>query len=119
MSQLSFQRDVKCLFAKYIDDMKDVKVASKEGSRSLQLGSYDSVKSFYYKIQVAIHGYDFDRDGNPLVATQHLLMDRDNPGHYVKSAPHPMPPESPDGDGRLPQTAIDIFDQWVKDGMQP
>ena len=119
MSKLSFEKNVKCLFAKYIDDMKDVNVSSNKGTQSLLLGNYESVKEFYYKIQVAIHGYDFDRNGVPLVATRHLLADRNNPGKYVTSAPHPMPPEPPQGDGRLPQYAIDIFDQWVKDGMHP
>lgn len=117
MSKLSFERDIKCLFAKYIHDMKNVNLSSTEGTESLLLGSYESVKFFHYKIQIAIHGYDFGSNGLPLVAEKHLLSDRSNPGHYVKSAPHPMPPRPPDGDGRLPQEAIDIFDQWVKDGM--
>ncbi len=117
MSKLSFARDIKCLFAKYINGMTDVPLATNEGVKTLQLGSYDSVKYFYYQIQVAIHGYDFDRAGHALVDEKYLL--RDANGNFVTSAPHPMPPEPPQGDGRLPQEAINLFDQWVRDGMLP
>ncbi len=117
MSKLSFARDIKGLFAKYINGMTDVSLATKEGVKTLQLGNYDSVKYFHYQIQVSIHGYDFDRNGQTQIPPQYWL--RDAAGNVVKSAPHPMPPEPPDGDGRLPQEAINLFDQWVRDGMLP
>lgn len=117
MSKLSFARDIKGLFAKYINGMTDVPLATKDGTRTLQLGDYESVKYFYYQIQVAIHGYDFDRAGKTQIDEKYLL--RDANGNFVKSAPHPMPPEPPQGDGRLPQEAINLFDQWVRDGMLP
>lgn len=117
MNKLSFARDIKCLFAKYINDMTDVPVSNTKGTQTLQLGNYESVKYFYYQIQVAIHGYDFDRAGQTRIDEKYLL--RDANGNFVKSAPHPMPPEPPQGDGRLPQEAINLFDQWVRDGMLP
>lgn len=113
MSALSFEKDVKCIFAKYAADMCKVKLASPSGTQVLQLGNYESVKLFYYEIQVAIHGYDFDREGNQRVTNEQLLPVRGGlPGEFVKSAPHPMPV-----DGPLPQEGIDIYDQWVRDGM--
>lgn len=117
MNKLSFARDIKYLFAKYINGMTDVPLATKDGTRTLQLGNYDSVKYFYYQIQVSIHGYDFDREGKTKIDEKYLL--RDANGDFVKFAPHPMPPEPPQGDGRLPQEAINLFDQWVRDGMLP
>jgi hypothetical protein len=119
MSKLSFEKDVKCLFAKYIDDMKNVKLSTPGGTQTLYLGSYESVKQFYYEIQVAIHGYDFNQ-GQQMVPTSQLLPLRGGqPGQYVTSAPHPMPPQPPVGGGSLPAQAIAIFDQWVRDGMLP
>ncbi len=112
MSALSFEKDVKCLFSKYVADMCKIKLASPSGTQVLQLGNYESVKLFYYEIQVALHGYDFV-DGVQVVADNQLLPVRGGlPGEFVKSAPHPMPI-----DGPLPQEGIDIYDQWVRDGM--
>ena len=115
MSALSFEKDVKCIFSKYVADMDRIQLASPSGTRVLQLGNYESVKLFYYEIQVAIHGYDFDNEGKQRVANNQLLPVRDGlPGEFVKSAPHPMPINGP-----LPQEGIAIYDQWVRDGMLP
>jgi hypothetical protein len=119
MSELkSFKRDVQGLFSKYVADMDKVQVTSPgpSGIGRLRLNDYESVKAFHYQIQVAIHGYDYDgRNNTWLVTAAHRLPATDGgKNKYVQSAPHPMPP-----DGRLPQEAIDIFDQWVKDGMLP
>ena len=112
MSALSFEKDVKGIFSKYVADMDKIKLATPSGTHLLQLGNYESVKLFYYEIQVAIHGYDF-ADGVQVVADNQLLPVRGGlPGEYVKSAPHPMPM-----DAALPQEGIDMYDQWVKDGM--
>lgn len=114
MTALSFKNDVKSLFSKYLADMANVKLANETGTYTLMLGDYESVKRFAYEIQVAIHGYDYGRDGN-LVEGAVPLQKRDAPeGTFVTSAPHAMPPY-----GRLPQQAINLFDQWVRDGMQP
>lgn len=111
----SFKHDVQGLFSKYVTDMQDIKLATKQGTPQLLLNDYDSVKALAWKIQVSIHGYDYDaRNDRWLVDEPHRL--RDEKGEYVKSAPHPMPPEDR---GRLPQEAIDIYDQWVRDGMLP
>jgi hypothetical protein len=122
MRPLSFARDIKPLFSKYILDMNRVKLGTESGTQSLLLGNYASVKQFYYEIQVSIHGYDFAPDGTQLVPTNKLMRTKDG-SDYVRSAPHPMPPIQPLppnlslADPRLPQQAIDTFDQWVKDGM--
>ncbi|ETX03907.1 MAG: hypothetical protein ETSY2_31890 [Candidatus Entotheonella gemina] len=123
MPPLSFERNIKPIFAKYADDMKDVQVSAPTGTSRLYLNDYDSVKSFYYEIQVTIHGYDYNRDGTPAVPVEKRLPKRGgNPGEFVTSAPHPMPPNDygwPVELIRLPQDGIDAFDQWVADGMLP
>lgn len=114
----SFKRDVQGLFSRYASDMSKVKLSnpSSTGVRQLYLNDYDSVKAFFYQIQVAIHGYDYDsRNGRWRVSEAHRLPKQGGAkGEYVQSAPHPMPP-----DGAMPQEGIDIFDQWVRDGMLP
>lgn len=114
----SFKRDVQGLFSRYVADMNKVKLnnPSSSGVRVLRLNEYESVKDFHYQIQVALHGYDYDsRSDTWLVSAEHRLLVRGGrAGEYVRSAPHPMPP-----DGSMPQEGIDIFDQWVRDGMQP
>ncbi|MED5596809.1 hypothetical protein [Janthinobacterium sp. P210006] len=114
----SFKRDVQGLFSRYVADMNKVKLnnPSSSGVRVLRLNEYESVKDFHYQIQVALHGYDYDsRSDTWLVSAEHrLLVQGGRAGEYVRSAPHPMPP-----DGPMPQEGIDIFDQWVRDGMQP
>jgi hypothetical protein len=121
MAARSFQRDIKPIFAKYVDDMKDIVLATPTGTRALHLGNYDSVKFFAYQIQVAIHGYDYNRDGTTSVPESKRLRKRGGqPGEFVTSAPHPMPdnPQNwPVELIRLPQEAIDTYDQWIADGM--
>ncbi|HEU4818331.1 hypothetical protein [Janthinobacterium sp.] len=114
----SFKRDVQGLFSRYVADMNKVKLSNpaSTGVQRLYLNDYVSVKAFAWQIQVAIHGYDYDsRNEKWLVDAHHRLRKPGGgEGQYVMSAPHPMPP-----DGRMPQEGIDIFDQWVRDGMQP
>jgi hypothetical protein len=114
----SFKRDVQGLFSRYVADMNKVKLSNpaSTGVQRLYLNDYASVKAFAWQIQVAIHGYDYDsRNEKWLVDAGHRLRKPGGgEGQYVMSAPHPMPP-----DGRMPQEGIDIFDQWVRDGMQP
>jgi len=117
MSALSFKHDVKGLFSKYVDDMVRVKLPlpHANGTSTLHLGNYESVKTFYYQIQVSIHGYDYDpENGWQVPPRQRLRVENGGPDEFVTSAPHPLPP-----DGKMPQEAIDMFDQWVRDGMQP
>lgn len=114
MSEISFKRDVKGLFSKYVDDMKKVSLPlpDSSGTAKLYLGDYDSVKTFHYQIQVALHGYDYDSRSGTWRVPERQRLPAAEPGEFVQFAPHPMPP-----DGRLPQEAIDLFDRWVKDGM--
>lgn len=115
----SFMRDVLVLFFKYANDMQNqappITAPNGAGLKILYLNDYASVKQFHYAIQVAIHGYDRDSDGKWRVPpAQRLRKQGGGAEDWVASAPHPMPP-----DGRMPQQAIDIFDQWVRDGMLP
>ncbi|MFZ6770932.1 hypothetical protein ACO0LM_28080 [Undibacterium sp. Di26W] len=116
MKKLSFKDDIKCLFSKYTAEMDKVKLATESGTQTLHLGNYESVKFFYYQIQVAIHGYDYDRaNGKWLVKSEERLPVRGGKyDEFIKAAPHPMPPS-----GKLPQEAINIYDQWVREGMLP
>jgi hypothetical protein len=118
MSQpISFQRDVMGLFYKYAADMAQVSINTPEHKLRIPvLNDYQSVKNFHYQIQIALHGYDYDAgSGEWLVPeAQRLPSNGGQPGEWVMSAPHPMPP-----DGRMPQLGIDLFDQWVRDGMLP
>lgn len=116
MTAPSFEKDLKPIFAKYVEDMKNVVVASAGGSRKLDLWDYAIVKMFSYEIQVAIHGYDYLRDGSLRPGAHPLPKRGGQPGEYVKFAPHPMPlqPDNWPVDWvRLPQDAIDTYDQWV------
>jgi hypothetical protein len=69
---------------------------------------------------VAIHGYDYLRDGSLRPGANPLRQRDGNPDEYVKFAPHPMPLQPDDWPAewvRLPQEAIDLYDQWVSAGM--
>ncbi|NDI85699.1 hypothetical protein [Undibacterium crateris] len=116
MKKLSFKDDIKCLFSKYATAMSGVKLASESGTKILQLGDYESVKFFYYQIQVAIHGYDYDRKNSKWVVKpeERLPVRGGQQGEFVKEVAHPMPPA-----GKLPQEAINLYDQWVREGMHP
>jgi hypothetical protein len=120
MTAPSFAKDIKPIFAKYVDDMKKIALASSSGTRKLDLGDYESVKFFSYQIQVAIHGYDYLRDGSLRPGAKPLLKRGGKPDEYVTFAPHPMPLQPDDWPVewvRLPQEAIDVYDQWVLEGM--
>lgn len=114
----SFNRDIKGLFYKYASDMQGVPLSTPDGDvRRLILNDYLSVKDFHAMIQVALHGYDYDgRSGRWLVPEPQRLPKAGGAGddRWVRFAQHPMPP-----DGRMPQQGIDLFDQWVRDGMLP
>lgn len=125
---LSFERDIKGLFYKYAQDMQSIALATNTDQdkdqnndggdiRHLILNDYQSVKAFHLRIQKSLHGYDYDSNsGRWLVPEPQRLPVPGGSGddRWLKSAPHPMPP-----DGPLPQQGIDLFDQWVRDGMLP
>lgn len=123
MTTPSFQKDIKPIFAKYVQDMKNIPLASSSGTRSLHLGDYESVKSFAQQIQFAIHGYDFlPRTTPPTLRSgaKPLPKPGGQPGEYVTYVPHPMPDNPgnwPQDLVRLPQEAIDTFDAWITAGM--
>ena len=108
---ISFKTDIKPIFAKYVACMKGVQLGDTEGTANLELDDYECVKRFYYQVQVAIHGYDLDVKAPPL-----LVKDGPDRGKPVK-APHSMPPGG--SKNRLAQAKIDLYDQWVKEGMHP
>jgi hypothetical protein len=122
----SFEKDIKPIFAKYVQSMKEVKVADDRGTRLLLLDDYQSVCSFATKIQRAIHGYDFlpaTLSAPPQLrpGARPLPLPGGKPGEYVlpKDVPHPMPDNPlnwPAEMVRLPQVAIDTFDAWIAAG---
>lgn len=105
----SFKSDIKPIFANYVTCMKRVVLGDTQGTANLELDDYECVKRFYYEIQVAIHGYDLEVGAPPL-----LVKNGPDKGKPVK-APHPMPPGG--SNNRLAQAKIDLYDQWVKEGM--
>lgn len=105
----SFKNDIKPIFAGYAACMKRVVLGDTEGTANLALDDYDCVKRFYYQVQVAIHGYDVAVGAPPL-----LVKGGPDKGKPVV-APHPMPPGGINK--RLKQAEIDLYDQWVEEGM--
>ena len=89
MSTLSFNDDIKPIFSNYVACMKNVVVADEEGTENLDLSNYETVKRFHHIIHVAIHGHESG-----------------------STAPHRMPPGGP-----LPDESIQLFDQWIDEGM--
>ena len=88
MPKITFNKDVRPIFAPSVSCMKNVVVADEEGTENLDLSNYDTVKRFHQMIQAAIHG------------------------HETKTAAHAMPPG-----GLLGNADIETFDQWIVDGM--
>jgi len=125
MAKLSFAADIIPLFAKYVEDMKDVQVNTGTGTHALNLSDYDSVKYCHIQIQQAIHGYDFLPNTNPpqlRAGASPLPNPNGRPGEYLTYVAHAMPLNvsgGPDELVRLPQEAIDTFDAWIVDGMLP
>ncbi|MCH8617540.1 hypothetical protein [Undibacterium sp. TS12] len=107
---VSFKTDIKPIFASYVPCMKRVVLGDQQGTANLELDNYECVKRFYYEVQVAIHGYDVAVGAPPL-----LVKDGPDKGKPA-AAPHPMPPGGKEK--RLKQASIDLYDQWVKEGMR-
>lgn len=117
MTQVTFDEDIKPIFANYVGCMKNVVLSDESGTENLDLSNYDIVKRFYYQIQVAIHGYDFENNKPRPGANPLQVKEGKDKGQYVV-APHPMPPRrDPNQDPRLAQKDIDLYDQWVDGGM--
>lgn len=115
MANITFENNIKPILTSFGGCMKNVVVTDEEGSVNLDLSDYEIVKRFYYKIQVAIHGYDFDSNGHPLPGAMPLLVkEGKDKGQYVV-APHPMPPGG--SKRRLNQDDINTYDRWVENGM--
>ncbi|PXX46795.1 hypothetical protein [Undibacterium pigrum] len=108
---VSFNSDIKPIFARYTACMKRVVLGDTQGTANLELDDYECVKRFYYQVQVAIHGYDEAVGAPPL-----LVKDGPDKGKPVKAS-HPMPPGGEKS--RMDQKKIDLYDQWVKEGMHP
>ncbi len=106
---ISFETDIKPIFADYAACMKRVVLGDTEGTANLELDNYECVKRFYYQVQVAIHGYDLAVGAPPL-----LVKDGPDKGQPVVAS-HPMPPGG--SKNRLEQAEIDLYDQWVEEGM--
>jgi len=87
---VTFDDDVKKIFAPYRACMLRITITTPDGAFALDLGDYDSVKTLNEHITVAIHGYEEDR-----------------------LSAHPMPP----GGTALPDEDIKTWDDWVAGGM--
>lgn len=122
MTKPSFTKDIIPIFAKYVQDMKNIPISDDQGTLSLRLDDCASVRRFATKIQYAIHGYDFLPGTNPpkLRPGAKPLPKPGSPGEYLTYVAHPMP-DNPANLAvdmvRLPQEAIDLFDAWVAAGM--
>lgn len=90
-----FDPDIKAIFAPFVQPMLQVSIATEQGVFSLDLSNYESVCRLSQRIKIAIEGYKPES----------------------KSA-HPMPPRKSNGDDNpLPDAQIDMYNQWLKDGM--
>lgn len=117
MANITFEKDIKPILGKFAGCMKNVVLTDEEGSENLDLNNYEIVKRFYYQIQVAIHGYDLQKGQPRPGATPLLVKEGPDKGKYVV-APHAMPPRDQNGnERRLPQEQIDLYDQWVAEGL--
>ena len=89
MPNIGFNEDIKPIFARFVDCMVNIDVATEEGVFTADLADYETVKRLHDPILTAIRGHD------PATATL-----------------NPMPPNRP-----LKPEQIATFAQWVDDGM--
>ncbi|MGB9366418.1 MAG: hypothetical protein WCE79_10430 [Xanthobacteraceae bacterium] len=89
MPGIGFNEDIKPLFEPFVGCMKNIDIGTDEGVFTVDLGDYDTVKRLHEFILTAIRGHD--------PATETL---------------NPMPPGGP-----LDKAEIDMFAQWISDGM--
>lgn len=89
---VTFNDDIKPTLSPYRNAMIGVSIATPEGSFSLDLSNYESVKRLYDRVRIAINGY------NPATPTA-----------------HPMPPGG--ASRALSQEFLDKYDQWIEDGL--
>jgi hypothetical protein len=88
---VGFEEDIKPIFAPYAACMAGVTIATSQGAFPVLLDDYERVKLLHAEIRTAIRGYD------PATPTA-----------------HPMPP----GGTPLPTAQLDLYDQWIDEGMQ-
>ncbi len=115
MATVSFDNDIKNIFSNYQACMENVVLSDEEGTETLDLSNYKRVKRFHYQIQVAIHGYDYDNNGQLLAGATPLLVKEGVDKGKPVVAPHPMPRGG--AGSRLDQEDIDKYDKWVQEGM--
>lgn len=89
MPGIGFNEDIRTIFEPFVDCMKNIDIGTEEGVFTVDLGDFVTVKRLHDFILTAIRGHD------PATAVL-----------------HPMPP-----DGPLDKADIDMFAQWIDDGM--
>jgi hypothetical protein len=87
---VTFNGDIKPLFAPFVRCMSRIQFSSPDGTEAGALDDYDFVKRFHSRILTRLKGVNED-------------------GQSV--------PRMPPGDG-LPQADIALFEQWIADGME-
>ena len=89
MAAIGFNEDIQPLFEPFARCMKNITIGTEEGVFVVNLGDFETVKRLHEFILIAIRVHD------PATATS-----------------NPMPP-----DGPLEPEQIEMFAQWIKDGM--
>ena len=91
--------DIRTILAPGVNCMKNVVIATDEGSFQADLSDYESVKRLHAVIAEALNAWERESDGSwkvPVEATK----------------AHPMPPSRP-----RPFENVDKFLAWIKAGM--
>jgi hypothetical protein len=89
MAGIGFNEDIRPLFAPFAPCMANVDIPTDQGVFTVELGDYERVKLLHEYILTAIRGWD-----------------------PATPSGHPMPPGGP-----LPPQSINMFAQWIDDGM--
>jgi hypothetical protein len=89
MAAIGFNEDILPIFAPFARCMANIDIATDQGVFTVDLQDYERVKLLHEFILTAIRGHD--------PATR---------------SSHPMPPRGP-----LPPEEIQLFAQWIDDGM--
>jgi hypothetical protein len=89
MAGTGFNEDIRPMFAPFARCMANINIATDEGVFTVDLGDYERVKLLHAFILIAIRGHD-----------------------PATPSGHPMPPGGP-----LPPEKIQLFAQWIDEGM--
>jgi hypothetical protein len=89
MPNIGFNEDIRRIFQGSARCMANINIATDQGVFTVDLTSYQRVKLLHQYILIAIRGHD-----------------------PATPSANPMPPGGP-----LPPASIEMFAQWIKDGM--